>query len=231
MAKVFERGLTTPTGYVLPVQRWNAIAAQTRWVTEKWKTRRGKLFLAARRLSRRLPPAAVVAEAHPADVYPHVVPMDPLAPRGALPEPDALLADKAAAPAAGRHVHRRPDDPAGAHRAGNLRDRGRGPHRDHRRSPRRPALASSCRRSRRSRTGSSWSPPPRPRRRRSACRCSRRGLCAAARSAAQRHPRRARSRRHRGQHPPRRRAGTTASRPPPRSTRRPASRGSAPTSS
>ena len=46
IAKVFEHGLTKPTGFVLPVQRWNAIAAKSRWVSEKWKTRRGKLFLA-----------------------------------------------------------------------------------------------------------------------------------------------------------------------------------------
>ena len=51
-----------------------------------------------------------------------------------------------------------------------------------------------------------------------------RRLCAAARPAPQRHPRHARSRRHRGQHPPGRELATNASRSPRPSTRRRASR-------
>ncbi|WP_374621580.1 transglutaminase family protein, partial [Devosia sp.] len=46
MARVFDHGLNNATGYVLPVQRWNALPGKSRWITEKWKTRRGKLFLA-----------------------------------------------------------------------------------------------------------------------------------------------------------------------------------------
>ena len=98
MASVFERGLTKPTGYVMPVQRWNAIAAQTRWLTEKWKTRRGKLFLAPgdSPAGYRLPLSSLKHLSPTA--YPHVVPMDPLAPRNDLPEPEELLANKAQHP-------------------------------------------------------------------------------------------------------------------------------------
>lgn len=91
IAKVFERGLTTPTGYVLPVQRWNA-AASSPWLTEKWKTRRGKLFLAPgdSPAGYRLPLSSL-KHLKPTE-YPHVVAQDPGAPRGALPDPVELLA-------------------------------------------------------------------------------------------------------------------------------------------
>ncbi|WP_332701527.1 transglutaminase family protein, partial [Devosia sp.] len=91
IAKVFERGLTHPTGYVLPVQRWNA-AASSPWLTEKWKTRRGKLFLAPgdSPAGYRLPLSSL--KHLKATEYPHVVAQDPGAPRGMLPDPVELLA-------------------------------------------------------------------------------------------------------------------------------------------
>ncbi len=91
MARVFERGLTKPTGYVMPVQRWNAIASQSGWATEKWKTRRGHLFLAPgdSPAGYRLPLSSLKHLKPTA--YPHVVPMDPLAPRGPLPDPQNLV--------------------------------------------------------------------------------------------------------------------------------------------
>ncbi|RED13770.1 transglutaminase family protein [Pontivivens insulae] len=47
LAKVFERGLNKPTAYVLPLQLAQAgDRRRFRWRSEKWKTRRGKLFLA-----------------------------------------------------------------------------------------------------------------------------------------------------------------------------------------
>lgn len=92
MSRVFEHGLGKPTGYVLPVQRWNAVAAKSRWITEKWKTRRGKLFLAAgdSSVGYRLPLSSL--RNIPKSNYPHVVPLDPMAPRAPLPDPDAILA-------------------------------------------------------------------------------------------------------------------------------------------
>ncbi len=91
MSTVFERGLTKATGYVLPVQRWNALATDRRWLTEKWKTRRGKLFLAPgdSPAGYRLPLASLKHLSGTA--YPHVVPLDPLAPRGPLPDPESLV--------------------------------------------------------------------------------------------------------------------------------------------
>jgi uncharacterized protein (DUF2126 family) len=45
LARVFERGLSQPAGYVLPLQAWNAQDGSGRWRTEFWTTRSKKLFL------------------------------------------------------------------------------------------------------------------------------------------------------------------------------------------
>lgn len=94
ISKVFERGLNVPSGYVLPVQRWNAMATDTRWITEKWRTRRGRLFLVAgdSPVGYRLPLNSLRYLAPTA--YPHVVPRDPLVEVAELPEVEALLKQK-----------------------------------------------------------------------------------------------------------------------------------------
>lgn len=91
IATVFNRGLTNPTGYVLPIQRWNAAATDRRWITEQWKTRRGKLYLAPgdSAAGYRLPLGSLSYIAPTA--YPHVVPDDPATARPALPEPAEML--------------------------------------------------------------------------------------------------------------------------------------------
>ena len=94
IARVFDRGLNNPSGYVLPVQRWNALAAQTRWVSEKWQTRRGRLYLVPgdSPVGYRLPLNSLKYLAPTS--YPHVVPRDPLVEVGSLPEVEELLRQK-----------------------------------------------------------------------------------------------------------------------------------------
>ncbi|HLF12818.1 MAG TPA: transglutaminase family protein, partial [Gammaproteobacteria bacterium] len=87
LARVFEKGLGKPAGFVLPLQRWNAKDGSRRWISERWTTRAGSLFLVPGdsplgfRLS--LPSLAYVP---PLD-YPYIVPADPFAERGELPDP------------------------------------------------------------------------------------------------------------------------------------------------
>ncbi|TDK39421.1 transglutaminase family protein [Rhizobium deserti] len=86
IAKVFERGLTVPTGYILPVQAWNAKADGRRWVSERWRTRRGKIFLIPgdSPVGFRMPLGTLPYV--PPSQYPYIHEADPSIPRQPLPD-------------------------------------------------------------------------------------------------------------------------------------------------
>ena len=93
MARVFDKGLNEPRGFVLPIQRWNADAGK--WKSERWQLRRNNLFLTPgdSPLGLRLP---ITSLPHiPAEEYPYVVERDPVEPREGLPVYDGAPAESA----------------------------------------------------------------------------------------------------------------------------------------
>jgi uncharacterized protein (DUF2126 family)/transglutaminase-like putative cysteine protease len=86
IARVFSQGLNNPTGYVLPVQAWNTRASGRGWVSEKWHTRRGRIYL--------VPGDSPVGYRLPLDSLPHIAPsrypyinpLDPTIERSPLPD-------------------------------------------------------------------------------------------------------------------------------------------------
>ena len=92
LARVFDHGLTTPKGYVLPIQRFSPLAGvRARWRSEHWKIRRSHLFLSPgdSPLGLRLPIASL--EHVPPEDYPYIIELDPMAPRDRLPDFDEEL--------------------------------------------------------------------------------------------------------------------------------------------
>ncbi len=113
-ATVFERGLRKPTGYVLPIQRWNA-PDRRRWHSEQWVTRTGRLFLVPgdSPLGFRLPLNSLPWL--PADARPVIQPPDPFEELPPLPDRDAYrqpyLSGKAAGAAWKKRLERIEQDP------------------------------------------------------------------------------------------------------------------------
>src|SRR5262249_17393230 len=87
--RMFERQLSLPTGFVLPVQRWN-VQASGGWVSERWQLRRRRLYLIPgdSPIGLRLPLNSL-PYVRPAD-YPHLMPADPFDERGELASSEAM---------------------------------------------------------------------------------------------------------------------------------------------
>lgn len=99
IAAVFDRGLTTPTGFVLPVQSWQSKSGRS-WLSERWQLRRGHVFLVPgdSPVGYRLPLSALPHL--PPSVYPYINPTDPTVERAPLSAPGQIAPDRRSQPKA-----------------------------------------------------------------------------------------------------------------------------------
>ncbi len=101
LATVFNRGLTVPTGFVLPVQAWQGASTdRRRWRSERWRLRRGHMFLVPgdSPVGYRLPLSALPWV--PPSAYPYINPTDPTVDRAPLPDVTAIEGGRKAQPMA-----------------------------------------------------------------------------------------------------------------------------------
>lgn len=98
MMRIFDRGLSQPVGFVLPVQPWNAQSREWRWMSERWRMRRERLFLTPgdSPAGLRLPLGGLPWIA-PSD-FPFVYPQDPTQDLPPLPSVEELSKLKTQAP-------------------------------------------------------------------------------------------------------------------------------------
>src|SRR5579862_7187556 len=106
LAKVFEQGLDKPVGYTLPLKRDHYTDGSREWVSGAWFFRPERMYLVPgdSPMGYRLALDSL-PWVKPSD-YPHLVELDPMAPRPELPDPVAMARQRylrgAAAPRAGR---------------------------------------------------------------------------------------------------------------------------------
>ncbi len=100
LATVFNRGLTEPSGFILPVQSWQSRATGKRWRSEKWSLRRGHMFLVPgdSPVGYRLPLESLPFV--PPSQYPYINPVDPTVPRAPLPDVNPLTPERKSQPLA-----------------------------------------------------------------------------------------------------------------------------------
>jgi uncharacterized protein (DUF2126 family)/transglutaminase-like putative cysteine protease len=86
IARVFGRGVTEPSGYILPIQAWQSRSTGRRWRSEAWRLRRERVYLVPgdSPVGYRLPLGGLP---HLSTTnYPYVYPADPTEPKPPLPD-------------------------------------------------------------------------------------------------------------------------------------------------
>jgi uncharacterized protein (DUF2126 family) len=103
IARVFSRGLDTPRGYALPVQRWQSRA----WISERWTFRGGRMYLIPgdSPVGFRLPLETLPWL--PPATYPHIIPYDPTRRVDPLPDFDSRRQPFLQAPTTEKESRRR----------------------------------------------------------------------------------------------------------------------------